>query len=109
MRDLKRDKVNYHYVEVMACPSGCLNGGGQTNKQTVALARINDDVSNAAVNTKGKNNSNNPVDGGQLKKSKNDSKHERVSEMQNIFASIRNTKEYCECSGYSDTLTQDNE
>jgi len=29
MRDIKRSRVNYDYVEVMACPSGCLNGGGQ--------------------------------------------------------------------------------
>nr|XP_034807483.2 cytosolic iron-sulfur assembly component 3 isoform X1 [Pan paniscus] len=26
---LKRGRCPYHYVEVMACPSGCLNGGGQ--------------------------------------------------------------------------------
>nr|CCA21626.1 nuclear prelamin A recognition factorlike protein pu [Albugo laibachii Nc14] len=26
---LRRGKCSYHYVEVMACPSGCLNGGGQ--------------------------------------------------------------------------------
>uniref|UniRef100_A0A5F8ABS3 Cytosolic iron-sulfur assembly component 3 n=1 Tax=Macaca mulatta TaxID=9544 RepID=A0A5F8ABS3_MACMU len=26
---LKRGHCPYHYVEVMACPSGCLNGGGQ--------------------------------------------------------------------------------
>lgn len=25
----KRRKLPYHFVEVMACPSGCLNGGGQ--------------------------------------------------------------------------------
>jgi iron only hydrogenase large subunit-like protein len=25
-------KMNgYHYIEAMACPSGCLNGGGQTH------------------------------------------------------------------------------
>ncbi|XP_053133082.1 cytosolic iron-sulfur assembly component 3 [Hemicordylus capensis] len=29
MQKLKRGKSPYHYVEVMACPSGCLNGGGQ--------------------------------------------------------------------------------
>jgi iron only hydrogenase large subunit-like protein len=29
MRTLKRKKCPYDYVEVMACPSGCLNGGGQ--------------------------------------------------------------------------------
>jgi hypothetical protein len=26
---VKRGRCAYHYVEVMACPSGCLNGGGQ--------------------------------------------------------------------------------
>ncbi|XP_048350432.1 cytosolic iron-sulfur assembly component 3 isoform X1 [Sphaerodactylus townsendi] len=29
VQKLKRRKCPYHYVEVMACPSGCLNGGGQ--------------------------------------------------------------------------------
>ncbi|XP_061849667.1 cytosolic iron-sulfur assembly component 3 isoform X3 [Colius striatus] len=29
VQKLKRGKSPYHYVEVMACPSGCLNGGGQ--------------------------------------------------------------------------------
>lgn len=29
MQKMKRGKSPYHYVEVMACPSGCLNGGGQ--------------------------------------------------------------------------------
>lgn len=29
MDDILAKKVNYHYVEVMACPGGCLNGGGQ--------------------------------------------------------------------------------
>lgn len=29
VQKLKRSKSNYHYVEVMACPSGCLNGGAQ--------------------------------------------------------------------------------
>ncbi|XP_069840171.1 cytosolic iron-sulfur assembly component 3 [Dendropsophus ebraccatus] len=29
MQKLKRGRCAYHYVEVMACPSGCLNGGGQ--------------------------------------------------------------------------------
>ncbi|NWI02442.1 NARFL factor, partial [Tichodroma muraria] len=29
VQKLKRGKCPYHYVEVMACPSGCLNGGGQ--------------------------------------------------------------------------------
>lgn len=29
IRQLKRGKCKYDYVEIMACPSGCLNGGGQ--------------------------------------------------------------------------------
>jgi len=29
IRTLKRGSSPYHYIEVMACPSGCLNGGGQ--------------------------------------------------------------------------------
>ncbi|XP_076265525.1 putative cytosolic Fe-S cluster assembly factor AGAP009023 [Rhynchophorus ferrugineus] len=29
VQKLKRGKSQYHYVEVMACPSGCLNGGAQ--------------------------------------------------------------------------------
>jgi iron only hydrogenase large subunit-like protein len=26
---MKTRRAPYHYVEVMACPSGCINGGGQ--------------------------------------------------------------------------------
>ena len=29
VQKIKRKKCPYHFVEVMACPSGCLNGGGQ--------------------------------------------------------------------------------
>ena len=29
MEDLRNEKVSYHYVEVMACEGGCVNGGGQ--------------------------------------------------------------------------------
>ncbi|GAB4826474.1 Cytosolic Fe-S cluster assembly factor nar1 [Ancistrocladus abbreviatus] len=29
VRRIKIGKCDYHFVEVMACPSGCLNGGGQ--------------------------------------------------------------------------------
>lgn len=34
VRKIKSGTCNYHYVEVMACPSGCLNGGGQIKKNT---------------------------------------------------------------------------
>ncbi|EFO22045.1 cytosolic Fe-S cluster assembly factor [Loa loa] len=29
VQKLKRSKCDYDYVEIMACPSGCINGGGQ--------------------------------------------------------------------------------
>ncbi|XP_043661570.1 probable cytosolic Fe-S cluster assembly factor GE22682 isoform X1 [Drosophila teissieri] len=35
VQKLKRGKVsNYHFVEVMACPSGCINGGAQIRPTT---------------------------------------------------------------------------
>ncbi|XP_036594059.1 cytosolic iron-sulfur assembly component 3 isoform X2 [Trichosurus vulpecula] len=36
VQKLKRGKSPYHYVEVMACPSGCLNGGGQIKAEAIA-------------------------------------------------------------------------
>lgn len=33
VQKLKRGKSKYHFVEVMACPSGCLNGGAQIRPQ----------------------------------------------------------------------------
>lgn len=29
VQKIKRGKCPYHFVEIMACPSGCTNGGGQ--------------------------------------------------------------------------------
>jgi iron only hydrogenase large subunit-like protein len=29
MRKIKQGKCDYDYVEIMACPNGCVNGGGQ--------------------------------------------------------------------------------
>jgi iron-only hydrogenase group A len=29
MQMVKEGKVNYHFIEIMACPGGCLGGGGQ--------------------------------------------------------------------------------
>lgn len=39
VQKLKRGKSAYHYVEVMACPSGCLNGGAQTRPEPGTTAR----------------------------------------------------------------------
>ena len=32
VRNIKKNNP-YHYVEVMACPMGCLNGGGQLSSK----------------------------------------------------------------------------
>ena len=32
VRNLKK-KNPYHYIEIMACPAGCLNGGGQVKSK----------------------------------------------------------------------------
>ncbi|MBF0315184.1 MAG: iron hydrogenase small subunit [Oligoflexia bacterium] len=29
MDDIKHKRKNYHFVEIMSCPGGCINGGGQ--------------------------------------------------------------------------------
>lgn len=40
MRKIKINRCEYDYVEVMACPSGCLNGGGQMKPGTVATPGV---------------------------------------------------------------------
>lgn len=30
--DVKAGKANYHFIEIMACPGGCVNGGGQPHQ-----------------------------------------------------------------------------
>lgn len=34
LEDIKSGKRDYHFVEVMACPGGCINGGGQPHIST---------------------------------------------------------------------------
>lgn len=29
LNNIKAGKANYHFIEIMACPGGCINGGGQ--------------------------------------------------------------------------------
>ena len=36
IRKLKTGRCDYDYVELMACPSGCLNGGGQIKPEMMA-------------------------------------------------------------------------
>jgi iron only hydrogenase large subunit-like protein len=40
IQKMRRSKLVYHYVEVMACPSGCLNGGGQLREATSETSTV---------------------------------------------------------------------
>lgn len=35
--EIKKGKTNYHFIEVMACPGGCVGGGGQPRAFDLAL------------------------------------------------------------------------
>ncbi|XP_068641731.1 protein NAR1 isoform X2 [Aristolochia californica] len=39
VRKIRSGRCEYHFVEVMACPSGCLNGGGQIKPKTGQSAK----------------------------------------------------------------------
>ena len=45
VQKMKRKRCHYDFVEVMACPSGCLNGGAQVNGPFLGFSR---DVCNRA-------------------------------------------------------------
>ena len=49
VQKLKRGRCPYHYVEVMACPSGCLNGGGQVRSEDVALSTAKEMLSQVEI------------------------------------------------------------
>lgn len=40
MEDIRNHKVSYHFVEVMACPGGCVGGGGQPIVDGVEMASV---------------------------------------------------------------------
>ncbi len=42
MDDVKAGKSDYHFIEIMSCPGGCVNGGGQPIKD--AFTRNNTDI-----------------------------------------------------------------
>jgi iron only hydrogenase large subunit-like protein len=39
VQKVKRGKCQYHFVEIMACPSGCNNGGGQIRPEGEETAK----------------------------------------------------------------------
>lgn len=54
MRQLKGGRCRYDYVEIMACPSGCLNGGGQLKAkpgqtQAQLVAALDDAYHHASI------------------------------------------------------------
>uniref|UniRef100_A0A803NZS1 Iron hydrogenase large subunit C-terminal domain-containing protein n=1 Tax=Cannabis sativa TaxID=3483 RepID=A0A803NZS1_CANSA len=44
VRKIKTGKCDYHFLEIMACPSGCLNGGGQIKPKPRATGKDPDSV-----------------------------------------------------------------
>ena len=40
VQKMKRHQCSYDYIEVMACPSGCLNGGGQPKQRLSDAAEL---------------------------------------------------------------------
>jgi iron only hydrogenase large subunit-like protein len=45
IRDIKSKKCKYSYIEIMACPSGCLNGGGQPKMTRETVNRLETETS----------------------------------------------------------------
>ena len=46
VRQIKNKKCAYIYVEVMACPMGCVNGGGQPKEEGVKPRELAESLEN---------------------------------------------------------------
>ena len=42
--DIKAGKSKYHFIEIMGCPGGCINGGGQPFVKEIFLPNEDDDI-----------------------------------------------------------------
>ena len=42
--DIRAGKSKYHFIEIMGCPGGCVNGGGQPYVRPVFLPNEDDDI-----------------------------------------------------------------
>ncbi len=40
LTEIKEGKRNYHFIEIMACPGGCVNGGGQPLQSAYTRAHV---------------------------------------------------------------------
>jgi len=59
------DRDRYHYVEMMACPSGCLNGGGQIKDESfvdMSLPNTSADDGNTAASPDKRNKKETPAE-----------------------------------------------
>lgn len=50
LNDLEHNKLNYHFIEVMNCPGGCVGGGGQPLGVISKQQEINEKRANALYN-----------------------------------------------------------
>lgn len=41
LEDLKNKKTDYHFIEIMGCPGGCVTGGGQPIVNSKTLSEVN--------------------------------------------------------------------
>ncbi len=44
--DIRAGKSKYHFIEIMGCPGGCINGGGQPFVRSCFLPDEDDDIAN---------------------------------------------------------------
>lgn len=51
VKQIKQGTTKYHYIEVMACPSGCLNGGGQLKLDSLSETSAQSSDSKMEVDT----------------------------------------------------------
>mmetsp|Transcript_16155 Transcript_16155/g.20033 ORF Transcript_16155/g.20033 Transcript_16155/m.20033 type:complete len:574 (-) Transcript_16155:227-1948(-) len=59
IRQMKRNKCPHDFVEIMACPGGCLNGGGQIRiRKTSESSQISNDLTSALEKKLSENESN---------------------------------------------------
>lgn len=52
--DIRAGKSKYHFIEIMGCPGGCVNGGGQPYVKPCFLPNEDDDILNTYVEKRSK-------------------------------------------------------
>ena len=85
MRKIKQGKCEYDYVELMACPSGCTNGGGQIKLKEINAHFVKNEKSefkdNAALLE-------------QVDKFQHEDVPPEIENMEEIWAYIKNNTEF---------------